>query len=229
MQSSAPPNTLPVGYSAVPPGHVATVVTSLEMRSRPAPPAVLSWPPGYSLEPLVGATPERYRALYRLVGEDWLWFSRLVMPDDELRSILNDTGVHVFSLRAGERDAGILELDFRRPDDCELAFFGLAPGVIGKGIGRTLMNKALERAWSQPIKRLWVHTCTLDHPAALGFYQRSGFVAYRTQVEILPDRGSPERWRGTARLMFRSCPPDNLPGLLIRRRSDILRAQRICV
>lgn len=186
MQPSAP-RSLPTGYSAVPPGHLATVVTSLEMRARPAPRAATSWPPGYSLEPLVGATPERYRALYRLVGEHWLWFSRLVMPDDELRSILNDTRVHIFSLRAGERDAGMIELDFRKPDDCELAFFGVAPDVIGKGMGRKLMNEALDRAWSQPIKRLWVHTCTLDHPDALGFYQRSGFVPYRFQIEVLPD------------------------------------------
>jgi GNAT superfamily N-acetyltransferase len=84
-------------------------------------------------------------------------------------------------------EAGLLELDFRHADECEVSFFGLAPEFIGAGAGRWLMNQALERAWSRPLRRLWIHTCTLDHPSALAFYLRSGFQAYRRQIETVPD------------------------------------------
>ena len=85
------------------------------------------------------------------------------------------------------RDEGLLELDFREAGQCELAFFGVTAKLIGSGAGRWLMNRALELAWSRPVARVWVHTCTLDHPSALAFYQRSGFRPFRRQVEIADD------------------------------------------
>ena len=68
-----------------------------------------------------------------------------------------------------------------------MSFFGLVPEAIGQGWGRLLMAEALRRAWERPIDRLWVHTCTLDHPRALGFYMRSGFRPYKRAVEIAED------------------------------------------
>lgn len=183
---SEPNPVLPVGYSSVPPGHVAAVVTCLEMTSRPALRPARPFPPGYSLQPLERSI-SAYRALYRAVGTDWLWFSRLVMADDRLQAILDAPNVDIYALRQDGRDLGILELDFREPRACELAFFGLAAEAVGTGIGRTLMNEAIERAWSRPIERFWVHTCTLDHPAALDFYRRSGFRPYAFQVEVAAD------------------------------------------
>ncbi|TAJ27162.1 MAG: GNAT family N-acetyltransferase [Reyranella sp.] len=183
---TSPNPVLPVGYSAVPAGHVAAVVTSLEMTSRPPPRPARPFPPGFELQPL-DRTVGTYRDLYRAVGTEWLWFSRLIIPDDRLRAIIEDPEVEIFALRDRGRDAGILELDFREPGTCELAFFGLAPAAVGTGVGRTLMNEAIARAWSKPIARFWVHTCTLDHPAALDFYRRSGFEPYAFQVEVAPD------------------------------------------
>lgn len=81
----------------------------------------------------------------------------------------------------------MLELDFRQDDECELTFFGLSRALIGGPAGRWLMNRAIERAWSRPIKRFWFHTCTLDHPSALDFYKRSGFQPFRFEVEVLED------------------------------------------
>lgn len=109
------------------------------------------------------------------------------MPDDALGRILESPEVEVYAFEAGGVPEGLLELDFREPGECELAFFGLTGAVQGTGAGRWLMNRALDRAWSRPIRRLWVHTCTFDHPAALAFYTRSGFVAYRQQIEIADD------------------------------------------
>lgn len=177
----------PRGYSKVGPGRIASVVTCLEMLERPAirPAKPLDRP--LTLQRF--ETPELsiYRDLFRLVGEDWLWFSRLVMPDGELAAILTDPAVEVYALRQGRRAIGLLELDFRQEGQCELAFFGLIKDAIGQGAGRFLMDQAIAKAWARPIGRFWVHTCTHDSPAALGFYQRSGFVPYAIEVEVADD------------------------------------------
>jgi GNAT superfamily N-acetyltransferase len=172
------------GYVDLPPGKIAAIVTYLEMRQAPA--LVPAGRDGWSLEPLRGDL-TRYRDLFRRVGEPWLWFSRLAMQDEALRRVLDDRRVGAFALRTAERDIGLLELDFRGTEQCELAYFGLVPEAIGAGWGRVLMQEALRRAWGEPIRRLWVHTCTLDHPRALGFYMQSGFRPYRRSVEIADD------------------------------------------
>jgi GNAT superfamily N-acetyltransferase len=128
-----------------------------------------------------------FRKLFRSVGENWIWFSRLTMPDAELAAIVHDPLVEVYVLKSGADEAGLLELDFRTPHECELSFFGLMPPLVGTGAGRWLMNRAIELTWSRPIRRLWVHTCTFDHPAALAFYVRSGFRPFRLQIELADD------------------------------------------
>jgi GNAT superfamily N-acetyltransferase len=106
-----------------------------------------------------------------------------------LAAIIHDPAVEIFALSRLGEDIGLLELDFRDPGNAELAFFGVAPGHEGTPAARVLMNHALERVWSrQPAtKRLFVHTCTLDHPAAVAFYMRSGFTPYKRAVEIADD------------------------------------------
>ena len=71
--------------------------------------------------------------------------------------------------------------------ECELSLFGVAPSLITTGAGRRLMNHAIEIAWSHPIERFWLHTCTLDHPHALAFYRRSGFEVFKREIEIYDD------------------------------------------
>ncbi|NNM78103.1 GNAT family N-acetyltransferase [Sphingomonas sp. ID1715] len=172
--------------AAVLPGQVAAIVTSLEMRERPP---LRPLPPA-PLRLVRWAAPDlgKYRALFRRVGEPWLWFSRLVMPDDEVRAIIADARVQVFAVedRAGI-EVGMLELDFREPATCELAYFGLVPELAGQGHGRWLMAQALALAWAKEVRRVWVHTCSLDHPSALGFYRAQGFTAYARAVETFAD------------------------------------------
>lgn len=180
------------GYSDVPAGKIASVVTHLEMR-RPAPPR--------SAPPSIGVTMRRvhapdvnwYLELYRRIGRDWLWFSMLEKPRGEVEATIADEAVEIYTLsredtdRQDGTDEALLELDFRTAEACELAFFGVTDALIGMGAGRHLMNKAIEFAWSRPIKRFWVHTCTLDHPSALSFYVRSGFTPYKRQIELVDD------------------------------------------
>lgn len=174
------------GFHGVPAGKVADIVTSLEMFERPpARPEVEG--AGWTLRRLEEPSTEDYLALYSAVGRDWLWFSRVATPRNDLLAIIRDPRVEVYRLEAADGDVGILELDFREPETCELAYFGVTAGLIGGGAARWLMNRAIERAWSRPIRRFWVHTCTLDHSSAPQFYMRSGFTPFRRQVEIADD------------------------------------------
>ena len=162
------------------------MVTHLEMHARPKQRPV-SPPQGWRLRRVEAPPLDWYRTLFHDVGADWLWFSRLVMPDAELQSILANPDVCIWTLSKDGMDAALLELDFREPDACELAFFGLTPALIGKGAGRFLMNAAIDAAWARPIRRFHVHTCTLDSPQALPFYIRSGFEPCHQQIEIADD------------------------------------------
>ena len=176
---------LPDGYSDVPAGKIAALVTHLEMTELPAIP---SDPKGaWTLRRVEAPALDWFRDLYRRVGEEWLWFSRTRMTDTELAAIIQSPLVEIYALVHEGRDEGLLELDFREAGQCELSFFGVTAKLIGSGAGRWLMNRALELSWSRPIARFWVHTCTLDHPSAVAFYQRSGFRAFRRQIEISDD------------------------------------------
>jgi len=176
---------LPVGYHPLPKGHLANVVTCLEMTEKPVlRPAVDM---GFTLERMGNADTERFRALFRAIGRDIMWFSRLMLDEAALAGIIGDAKVSCFALVKEGQDIGLLELDFRAEGQCELSFFGVVPSAVGGGAGRYLMNEALTRAWAEPITRMWVHTCNYDHPNALAFYQRSGFRPYEIMVEVHPD------------------------------------------
>jgi GNAT superfamily N-acetyltransferase len=176
---------LPDGLHDVPPDRIAAVVTSLEMKARPALRPEQTGP--WRLQRMTRPDPAAYRALYGKVGDEWLWFSRFLMSDAELTAIIHDPRVEVYGLDVSGSLEGLLELDFRSEGEAELAFFGVTASLVGGGGARWLMNRALEMAWQRPISRFWVHTCTLDHPNALAFYRRSGFVPFRRQIEIEPD------------------------------------------
>lgn len=165
---------------------LAAVVTYLEMTERPADVAVPPSP--LRLDPRRPITTEAYRTLFGLVGAPWLWFSRLVMRDVDLAAILDDPALDLFAIVDTEgRDVGMLELDYREPGACELAFLGLVPQLAGQGHGRWLLAEAVSRAWRPGVNRVHVHTCTLDHPAALATYRRAGFVPFRRAIERFTD------------------------------------------
>jgi GNAT superfamily N-acetyltransferase len=179
------------GYYDLPPGKMANVVTCLEMLAPPSR-RLSDWPSHLTLQRFESDDLAGFREVFRKVGSDIMWFSRLNMADEKLNAILADPAVESYKLIEGNKVIGLLELDFREEGQAELSFFGLAPQAIGKGAGRALMDEALRRAWARtikrpPIKRLWVHTCTFDHPAALGFYIRSGFAPYQRMIEIHDD------------------------------------------
>ena len=178
---------------------LAAVVTFLEMLEPPQfdiPESTLR------LRRVAEPTLDQYRALFRKIGAPWLWFSRLALSDTDLAAIIGHPEVHLYEVAAVEAVVGMLELDFREPGQCELAFVGLVPELSGQGRGRWLLAHAVRLAWRDGVKRVHVHTCTLDHPAAVAAYRRAGFVPYKRAIERFTD----PRLTG-------DLPPDSAPQL----------------
>ncbi len=174
-----------MSYEPVADGELAAVVTFLEMRKAPDFQIPAS---SLSLSRIQHPEVDEYRRLFRRIGRQWLWFSRLVMSDEDLAAIIQDPAVDLYVIidEVGT-DIGMIELDFREAGQCELAFIGLLPELAGLGHGRWLTAETLRLAWREDVRRVHVHTCTLDHPAALPSYRHAGFRAYKRAIERFPD------------------------------------------
>ena len=170
------------GLIPLPPGHIGAVVTFLEMDEPPEPVPVPPSP--LRLQRWDPVQADRYRALFRRVGERWLWFSRLAMNDSELIAAVAE--VHAV-ITPDSQEAGLVELDYRQPGECLIRFLGLVPELAGQGHGRWLFAETLALAWRPGVERVSVHTCSLDHPAALPAYLRAGFKARGRAFESFPD------------------------------------------
>ncbi len=136
--------------------------------------------------------PSFYRYLYGAVGERYHWRDRTAWPDDLIRAHLDDAAIALWVLYDAGAPAGYFELK-RHDDDgsTEIAYFGLLPERIGRGLGKHLLTEAVERAWATGASRVWLHTCTLDNAAALPNYLARGFRPYREeQYEVALDRTS---------------------------------------
>ncbi len=177
----------PQGGAAAPPGKLADIITYLEMTARPARPPVPLPSGRLALMRAERCTTAFYRFLYDTVGAPWLWFERRLWSDEKLAALITKAEVEIFVLYVGGVPAGFYELDRRDARDVELAYFGLMPEFIGRGYGAYLLHAAVDGAWQRNPRRLWVHTCTFDHPRALGAYQRAGFVVYRREPVIFDD------------------------------------------
>jgi len=156
-----------------------------------APPATYPPSPGRERTHLMRAEMPAvpyYRFLYNTVGGQWLWWLRRSLDDAELARIIHDPRVEVWVLFASNQPAGFAELDFRQaPRSVDLAYFGLMPSFIGRGLGPYLLGEALERAWIGRPERITVNTNTLDHPKALPLYKRMGFVPIREEPVTFND------------------------------------------
>lgn len=138
-------------------------------------------PRGARLEPLRPCTVDEYRALYRDVGWPWHWHDRDAWSDARLAEHLAQPSVHVHRLTMDGETAGYFELQRHDDGDVELVYFGLVDRFIGRGLGGYLLTRAVEEAWHLDASSVWLHTCTLDHPAALANYRARGFEPYHTE------------------------------------------------
>jgi ribosomal protein S18 acetylase RimI-like enzyme len=176
---------IPDGYTDLAPGKIASVVTYLEMLERPALTDTSS--SGVSLRRVQNPALDWYRALFRRAGEEWLWFSRLEMGDEQLAATVNRATTELFVAQHVGSEIGMAELDRSEQPDVEITSFALFSEAIGKSFGRAFMTQLLDRAWTESTRRVWLHTCNLDGPAALGFYMKCGFRPYKRAIEVADD------------------------------------------
>lgn len=173
-------------YTDLPPGKIANVVTYLEISAPPAGP-VAPAPGEMAVRHIARPDPQWYRDRFREIGEAWLWSSVTLMADDALARRLADPAVEVHALQAGGETIGLVDLDRRRAGAVEIAIFGVVPKAVGTGAARYLMDAALRHAFRPDVSRVWLHTCTFDHPAAIRFYLKAGFRAYKYAIEVMDD------------------------------------------
>ena len=156
--------------------------TYLEMRSpdelRPAD----TPEPTPAIERVEHCSPELFRFLYAEVGRAFQWTDRLRWSDETILRYLADPGVTLWLMSWEAEPAGYFELRQHEDGSVEIAYFGLLPNFIGRGWGKYLLTRAVDTAWSLDPKRVWLHTCTLDHPAALPNYLKRGFRRVREEV-----------------------------------------------
>lgn len=137
---------------------------------------------GVRVERALHCPPSFFRYLYAEVGRRYHWLDRLGWSDEQLQARLADPKVTLWVLRVRGAPAGYFELERHDDGSCEIAYFGLLPEFLGRGLGKHLLTVAAETAWSERPKRVWLHTCTLDDPAALPNYVRGGFRPFKSEV-----------------------------------------------
>jgi GNAT superfamily N-acetyltransferase len=190
-------------FADLPPGYAYVTVrtTHLEMLANTVPTAPDA-PAGCEITRLVRPALDEYRTLFNAVGSEWGWSGRLRLTDDGLAAVLNDDRIEVWRLTYDGRTAGMAELDRRVPGEVEIVYFGVTPEFIGRGLGTFMLRHTIHRAWTTPAagpgpasgpasrprpasapapaptKRLWLHTCDLDSPAAIPFYEKGGFRVF---------------------------------------------------
>ena len=118
---------------------------------------------------------------YATVGGDWYWIDRLDWTRDQWLAWVDRPELETWIGYCEGTPAGYFELERQPGGDVEVAYFGLLPGFLGRGIGGALLTAAVERAWEMGASRIWLHTCSLDAPAALRNYQSRGFRLYETE------------------------------------------------
>lgn len=131
------------------------------------------------LEPVSHPEPEFARYLYSSVGGPYGWADRLTWAAADWTARYADPRVELWVASEGVDPAGYFELERLAGDTVEIAYFGLLPHAVGKGHGGPLLSAAVERAWAMGARRVYLHTCSLDHPSALPNYEARGFRVFR--------------------------------------------------
>jgi GNAT superfamily N-acetyltransferase len=143
----------------------------------------LRTPAGFAIRRVEPPQPSLNRWFYEQVGAAWQWTERLSWSDEQWRAWADRPELETWIGYLNDAPVGYYELE-RQPDaSVGIAYFGLLPAFVGQGLGGPLLTSAIQQAWAMGAERVWVHTCTLDHPAALSNYQARGLRVYKTISE----------------------------------------------
>ena len=162
-----------------------SIITFLEMREPP--PFLLPTLPDKNIKILraENLSVSFYRFLYNTIGAEWKWWERRLMNDNTLSKIIFNPLVEIYVLYYKKVPAGFCELDRRINADIQIVYFGLMKEFIGRGLGGYFLRWSINKVWDYKPDRVWVHTCTEDHPAALTNYKKVGFKEYDQQTELI--------------------------------------------
>lgn len=155
--------------------------TYLEMQTPAELQPALSDDPRIRIEPQPDCSVELFRFLYVEVGKNYHWIDRLPWTDKDIRAHLAQPEISVWLMSFDDEKAGYFELRKCEDGATEIAYFGLLPQYLGRGLGKHLLTCAVEQAWADGANRVWLHTCTLDDEAALPNYLKRGFKPVRTE------------------------------------------------
>lgn len=157
--------------------------TYLELKNRYQFKAGFGEFPDIAIDRVPHPSPDLYRTCYRTVGEAFHWFDRWDWSDEEIAAHLADPAIQLFVAQRNGSLAGWYELRRVAEDDSvEIAYFGIVAAEFGRGFGKHLLSSAVRDAWALDPRRVWLHTCTLDHPNALPNYLARGFTPYRKET-----------------------------------------------
>ncbi len=162
---------------AVPRVEVERTYLELKDRSRFQP--AFCPDPRARVERVADCPPSFFRYLYVEVGRGLHWVDRLGWSDAQIRSRVGDPCVFLHLLTVAGAPAGYFELERHEDGGVEIAYFGLLRDYHGRGLGKYLLTAAVEAAWALGAARVWLHTCSLDGPAALPNYLARGFERVR--------------------------------------------------
>ena len=155
--------------------------TYLEMRDAAELLAARCDDPRVRIERTLDCSPAFYRTLYVAVGQNYHWIDRLPWTDEQIAAHLQQPEITLWLMCCGDATAGYFELRRCEDGSVEIAYFGLLPEFLGRGLGKLLLTCATEQAWADGANRVWLHTCTLDDPAALPNYLKRGFRPFKTE------------------------------------------------
>jgi GNAT superfamily N-acetyltransferase len=176
------------------PSTIEVTRTYLEMRARSELQPALSADPQIRIEQLHDCSPSLYRHLYVEVGRNYHWIDRLPWTDEQIAAYLQEPETSLWLMTYENESAGYFELRRCEDSSIEIAYFGLLPGFLGRGMGKHLLTCATEQAWVDGARRVWLHTCTLDDSAAMPNYLKRGFRPFKTetyQVELSANSSLP--------------------------------------
>ena len=172
--------------------------TYVQMTSRAELNAARSNDSSVRIEQAINCPASFFRYLYTEVGRLYHWIDRLPWTDEEIRAHLGRPEITLWVMYRNGAPAGYFELERHDDGSTEVAYFGLLQESIGRGLGKHLLTEAVERAWEQGANRVWLHTCTLDDPAALPNYLKRGFQPFKQEVYsalVSEEEQRAGRWR----------------------------------
>ena len=137
------------------------------------------------IDPAIECPPSFFRYLYTEVGRNYHWIDRLSWTNEQICAYLGQASVSVWVMYCAGAPSGYFELRQHEDDSVEIVYFGLLTEFIGRGLGKYMLTIAAKQAWERTNNRIWVHTCTLDHPAALSNYLRRGFKQFQKETYLI--------------------------------------------